>query len=138
MAIGTDGCASNNDLDMFGEMRTAALLAKAVAEDAAAFDASYALRAATLNGARALGLEAAIGSIEVGKQADLAAVRLSDLETQPLFHVISQLVYATGRHQVSDVWIAGRRKLADRVLTDFDTEAMLARTRAWRERIATH
>ncbi len=138
VAIGTDGCASNNDLDMFGEMRTAALLAKAVAEDAAAFDASCALRAATLNGARALGLEAAIGSIEVGKQADLAAVRLSDLETQPLFHVISQIVYATGRHQVSDVWIAGRRKLAARVLTDFDTEAMLARTRAWRERIATH
>ena len=138
VAIGTDGCASNNDLDMFGEMRTAALLAKAVAEDAAAFDASCALRAATLNGARALGLEAAIGSIEVGKLADLAAVRLSDLETQPLFHVISQIVYATGRHQVSDVWIAGRRKLAARVLTDFDTEAMLARTRAWRERIATH
>ena len=138
VAIGTDGCASNNDLDMFGEMRTAALLAKAVAEDAAAFDASCALRAATLNGARALGLEATIGSIEVGKQADLVAVRLSDLETQPLFHVISQIVYATGRHQVSDVWIAGRRKLAARVLTDFDTEAMLARTRAWRERIATH
>jgi 5-methylthioadenosine/S-adenosylhomocysteine deaminase len=65
-------------------------------------------------------------------------VRLSDLETQPLFHVVSQLVYATGRHQVSDVWIAGTRKLADRVLLDIDVEAMLARTRAWRERIAAH
>ncbi|TAM58737.1 MAG: TRZ/ATZ family hydrolase [Rhodanobacter sp.] len=137
LAIGTDGCASNNDLDMFGEMRTAAQLAKAVAQDAAAFDAAYALRAATLHGARAMGLDAQVGSIETGKQADLAAVRLSDLESQPLFHVISQLVYATGRHQVSDVWIAGRRKLADRVLTGIDTAAVLARTRAWRERIAS-
>ncbi len=136
VAIGTDGCASNNDLDMFGEMRTAAMLAKAVSNDAAAFDAAYALRAATLNGAKALGLDAKIGSVEPGKQADLAAVRLSDLETQPLYHVASQLVYATGRHQVTDVWIAGQRKLADRVLVDMDVEGIHARTRAWRERIA--
>lgn len=137
LAIGTDGCASNNDLDMFGEMRTAAQLAKAVAGDAAAFDAAFALRAATLNGARALGLEERIGSIEPGKQADLAAVRLSDIESQPMFHLASQLVYATGRHQVTDVWIAGRRKLADRQLPDMDVEGMLARTRAWRERLVS-
>src|SRR5690242_4856038 len=136
LAVATDGCASNNDLDMFGEMRTAAILAKAVAQDAAAFDAASALRAGTLNAARAMGLEDKVGSIEVGKQADLAAVRLSDLETQPLFHVASQLVYATGRHQVTDVWIAGRRKLAGRQLVDMDVEAILARTRQWRERIA--
>lgn len=137
LAIGTDGCASNNDLDMFGEMRTAAQMAKAVAQDAAAFDAAFALRAATLNGAKAIGLESRIGSIEVGKQADLAAVRLSDLETQPLFHVLSQLVYACGRHQVSDVWIAGRRKLAGRELIGMDTAAILGRTHAWRERLAS-
>jgi 5-methylthioadenosine/S-adenosylhomocysteine deaminase len=136
VAVGTDGCASNNDLDMFGEMRTAALLAKAVAEDAAAYDAGFALRSATINAAKALGLEDHIGSIEVGKQADLAAVRLSDLETQPLFHIVSQLVYATGRHQVSDVWIAGKRKLAARELIDMDVPGILARTHAWRERIA--
>lgn len=136
VAIGTDGAASNNDLDMFGETRTAALLAKAVSGDAAAFDAAYALRAATLNGAIALGLEDRIGSIEVGKQADLAAVRLSDLETQPLFHVASQLVYATGRHQVTDVWIAGQRKLRERVLTGMDEAALVVMARRWRERIA--
>jgi 5-methylthioadenosine/S-adenosylhomocysteine deaminase len=117
-------------------MRTAALLAKAVIGDAAAFDAAHALRAATLNGAKAIGLGDRVGSIEVGKEADLVAVRLDALETQPLFHVASQLVYATGRHQVSDVWIAGRRKLDDGRLTGMDVAEVRARARAWRERIA--
>jgi len=136
IAIGTDGAASNNDLDMFGEMRTAAQLAKAVSGDAAAFSAASALRAATLGGAKAMGLEHAIGSIEVGKQADLACVDLGQLESQPLFHVVSQLVYATGRHQVSDVWIAGRPKLRQRELVDMDVAALIANARQWRERIA--
>jgi len=136
VAIGTDGCASNNDLDMFGETRTAALLAKAVAEDASAFDAATALHAATLGGARALGFDALVGSIEPGKQADLVCVDLGQIETQPLHHVVSQLIYATGRHQVSDVWIAGRAKLRERLLVDMDAPALVANARQWRERIA--
>ncbi len=136
LAIGTDGCASNNDLDMVGETRTAALLAKAVANDATAFDAATALRAGTLGGAKAIGLDHLIGSIEPGKQADLVCIDLSALETQPLHHVISQLIYATGRHQVSDVWIAGKAKLRARELVDIDTDALVANARQWRDRIA--
>lgn len=135
LAIGTDGAASNNDLDMVGEMRTAAILAKAVAQDAAGFDAFSALRAATLGGAKAIGFDHLIGSIQPGKQADLVCVDLAALETQPLHHVVSQLVYATGRHQVSDVWIAGRRKLRDRQLVDMDEVGIIANARQWRERI---
>ena len=137
LAIGTDGCASNNDLDMFSENRTAAILAKAVANDATALDAASTLRAATLGGATALGFGDRIGSIEVGKQADLVCVDLGQLETQPLHNVISQLVYATGRHQVSDVWIAGVSKLENRVLVDMDIDGIIANARQWRERIAT-
>ncbi|MCF7220854.1 TRZ/ATZ family hydrolase [Marilutibacter chinensis] len=136
IAIGTDGCASNNDLDMFGETRTAALLAKAVAGDASAFDAASALHAATLGGARAVGFEDRIGSIEPGKQADLACVDLARIETQPLHHVISQLVYAAGRHQVTDVWVAGQAKLRERQLVDVDADALVATAREWRKRIA--
>ncbi|MBP6439435.1 MAG: amidohydrolase family protein, partial [Thermomonas sp.] len=137
LAIGTDGCASNNDLDMVGETRTAAMLAKAVADDAAGFDAHEALRAATLGGAKAIGFDHLVGSIEPGKQADLACVDLSAIETQPLHNVVSQLVYASARQQVADVWIAGVHKLRQRVLVDIDLDGVLANARQWRERIAT-
>ena len=136
LALGTDGCASNNDLDMFGETRTAALLAKAVAMDASALDAATALRAATLGGAKALGFDHLVGSIEPGKQADLVLVDMAQVETQPLHHVLSQLVYATGRHQVTDVWIAGRAKLHDRHLVDMVEPGLVANARQWRDTIA--
>ncbi|GAB3726802.1 TRZ/ATZ family hydrolase [Luteimonas pelagia] len=136
LGLGTDGAASNNDLDMFGEMRTAALLAKGVSGDAAALPAEAALRMATLGGARAMGQESRIGSIEPGKQADLVLVDMAPLETRPLHHVVSQLVYAAGRHQVTDAWVAGRRKLRARELVDMDVAALRTSADAWRDRIA--
>ena len=137
IAIGTDGCASNNDLDMFDELRCAALLAKGVAGDATALDAAATLRAATIDGAKAIGLGERIGSIEAGKQADLICVAMDALETQPMYHPISQLVYSTGRQQVTDVWIAGERKLDDRRLLDVDVAGLLARVGQWQQRIAS-
>lgn len=135
VALGTDGAASNNDLDMLGEMRTAALLAKGVAQDATALPAAAALRMATLNGARALGLEDRIGSLAPGKSADLAAIDLSSAATQPVYDPISHIVYATGRDQVTDVWIAGKRLLADRRLTTLDEQAVLRKAHGWRDKI---
>jgi len=136
VALGTDGAASNNDLDMFGEMRTAALLAKAVAGDAAAVPAATALRMATINGARALGLGDVTGSLEPGKAADLIAVDLDALETQPVYNVTSQLVYAASRYQVSDVWVAGRQQVRAHRLLALDADDIRARAGDWRDRIA--
>ncbi|HYW91912.1 MAG TPA: TRZ/ATZ family hydrolase [Gammaproteobacteria bacterium] len=136
LALGTDGAASNNDLDMIGEMRTAALLAKAVAGDAAALPAPRVLRMATLGGARALGLEAECGSLEPGKWADLAAVRLDTPDCQPVYNAVSQIVYAATRQHVTDVWVAGRQLYRDGSLIHMDVEEVAARARTWGERIA--
>jgi len=135
VALGTDGAASNNDLDMFAEMRTAALLAKAVAQDASALPAGLALRMATLNGARALGVEEETGSLLPGKAADITAVNLGTIQTQPLYHPISQLVYASGRHQVSDVWVAGRHLVKAGGLTTLDEQEILSKAQAWQRKI---
>jgi len=136
VALGTDGAASNNDLDMFGEMRTAALLAKAVANDASAVPAATALRMATLNGARALGLDEKTGSLVIGKSADVVAVYMGDVESAPVYHPASQLVYATGRDKVTDVWVGGRQLLKDRELITLDEHAIKEKARAWQARIA--
>lgn len=135
VAIGTDSAASNNNLDLFDELRTAALLGKGIAGDPRVLPAARILRMATLNGARALGLGDQIGSLEPGKAADLIAVDLSHPETEPVYHPISQLVYAAGRYQVTDVWVAGQRRLADRRLTSLDLDETIQRARAWREKI---
>ena len=137
VALGTDGAASNNLLDLFGEMRTAALLGKATAGDASAITAADALHMATLGGARALGVERSIGSLDHGKWADMACVDLGRVNSQPVYDVISQLVYATRADQVSDVWVAGRHQLDRGRFTQIDTEGLLARSNEWRERIAT-
>ncbi|HET9734631.1 MAG TPA: TRZ/ATZ family hydrolase [Burkholderiales bacterium] len=135
IALGTDGAASNNRLDLFQEMRTAALLAKAVAQDAAVMPAHAALRAATLGGAAALGLEARIGSIVPGKAADLAAVDFDCLELQPAYDIVSHLVYACGRDHVTDVWVGGERVVQDRMLTRLGLPDLQARALLWQTKI---
>lgn len=136
VALGTDGPASNNDLDMLGEMRSAALLGKGVAGDPEALSADQVLAMATIESARVLGLDARIGSLEPGKWADLAAIDLSLPETQPVYDPVSQIVYAAGRHQVTDVWVAGRRLLADRRLTTLDWPALRSEVASWQTRLA--
>ena len=137
VALGTDGAASNNDLDMFGEMRTAALLGKAVAADASAVPAMTALRMATINGAKALGLDAICGSLSIGKAADVIAIDLNHLETQPLYCPVSQIVYAASRQQVTDVWVAGRRLLKQRQLTTINSDDLKAKIAVWQKRLST-
>lgn len=135
VALGTDGAASNNDLNMFGEMQTAALLAKGVSGNASALPAYQALEMATLKGAQALGLEETCGSLKAGKAADMITVKLDELETQPLYHAVSQLVYASGREQVQDVWVAGKHLLNGRKLTTLDEEALLQSAQRWAKRL---
>jgi 5-methylthioadenosine/S-adenosylhomocysteine deaminase len=138
VALGTDGAASNNDLDMMGEMRTAALLAKAVAHDASSVPAITALRMATINGAKALGLEQETGSLSIGKSADIIAIDLDHLETQPLYCPISQIVYAASRQQVTDVWVAGKQLLKQRQLTTVNLAALKARITEWQQRLSSN
>jgi 5-methylthioadenosine/S-adenosylhomocysteine deaminase len=135
VGLGTDGAASNNRIDVFGEARLASLIAKGVSGDAAALPAATALHMATLGGAAALGLDHAIGSLEVGKHADLIAVNLGGLDHLPCYDPVSHLVNVTGRDQVSDVWVAGERLVADRRLTRIDPHDVAARARFWQDRL---
>ena len=139
IGIGTDGSASNNRLDLFAESRTAALLAKVVSGDASCWPAHYTLRAATLAGAQALGLADQIGSIEVGKCADLVAVDLSDAHFLPVFDAVSHLIYAVGRDSVADVWINGKLVVSKRQLVDSNAAATVSevtgRSGLWHNRV---
>ncbi len=136
VALGTDGAASNNNLDMISEAKTAAILAKGVSGEAQAVNAFQALEMMTINGARVLGLDDQIGSIEPGKQADLCALDLSAPETQPLHHVVSQIIYAASSRQVSDVWVAGRRLLNSGQLMTIDTDEVIRSARRWHVKLA--
>jgi 5-methylthioadenosine/S-adenosylhomocysteine deaminase len=136
VGIGTDGAASNNRLDVLGEMRIAALLAKAASGAAATLSAHEALEMATIEGARALGLDDRIGSIAAGKEADLTAVELSSLETLPCFDPVSHLIYAAGREHVTDVWVEGQARVRDRRLVGLDEQDLRERARWWQKRLS--
>ena len=135
VALGTDGAASNNDLDMLGELRSAALIGKLAAQDACAVPAELALRMATVNGARALGLDEHIGTLESGKCADLVAIDLRDISNTPVYDVSSALVYAASKHQVAHVWIDGQHVVAERQLLTLDVDALMQTANEWRDRI---
>ncbi len=136
VGLGTDGCASNNDLDMFSEMRTAALLAKGVAGDASAVPAYQALRIATINGARAMGLDHKIGSLETGKFADLTAVDMSCYNSIPIYNPVSHLVYNTQASQVSHVWCSGKLLFENNELLTIDKLKLVETTHNWQQQIA--
>jgi len=137
VGIGTDGAASNNRLDLLEETRIAALLAKAVADDAQALPAHQALAAATLGGARALGLEALVGSLVPGKFADLCAIGFGEPELTPCYDPVSHLVYSAGRAQVSHVWVAGEIRLEQGKLVGFDNRSLNNRILLWQNKLAT-
>jgi 5-methylthioadenosine/S-adenosylhomocysteine deaminase len=136
VGLGTDGAASNNRLDLFQEMRTAALLAKAVGDDARAMPAHRALAAATLGGARALGLDAAIGSLAPGKIADLCAVAFDEPELAPCYDPVSHLVYSAGREHVSHVWVAGEPRVREKKLLGFENRNLNNRVLLWQNKLA--
>ncbi len=137
VALGTDGAASNNDLDMIGEMRTAAILAKAVSNNAEALPAHKALEMATMNGARAMHMQDQIGSLEIGKRADIAAIYMGDIESAPIFDPVSHLVYATTRDQVSDVWVNGKGLMHARELMTLSKTDILNNAKAWQGKISS-
>lgn len=135
VCIGTDGAASNNRLDMFSEMRLAALLAKGISEDAAVLPAYQALKMATINAAKAIGLDHKIGSIEVGKQADLVAVKLSDFAISPCYDPVSHLVYSCGREHVTHTWVAGELRYSNGIYANIEPIELKEVIQIWQPKL---
>ena len=137
VGLGTDGAASNNRLDVLMEMRLAALLAKGNSGQPTVLPAHASLRMATLNAARALGLDHAVGSLAPGKLADMVAVDYTSLELSPCYDPVSHLVYAAGREHVSHVWVNGELLVEHGRLTRLDTDELRAKVAYWQERIGS-
>lgn len=138
VGLGTDGAASNNRLDMFAEMRMAALLAKGITEDPTVLPAIQVLKMATINAAKALGLDEKIGSIEIGKQADICAVKLSDLMVSPCYDPISHLVYTCGREHVTHTWVAGELKYSNGIYANIEPMELKEIVKKWQPKLVQH
>ena len=135
VALGTDSAASNNDLDLFSELQTATLLAKGISGDAGAMPAHRALRMATLDGARALGWQSEIGSLETGKYADAIAIDMNSIQQQPLYNLASQLLYTHSGSRVSHNWVAGKILLKDGKLQTLNESSLIRSAQRWRDQI---
>jgi 5-methylthioadenosine/S-adenosylhomocysteine deaminase len=135
VALGTDSVASNNDLDMITEMRAANFLAKSISMNPVSMTAKQTLQLATINGAKALGMDKQIGSLALGKAADFIAIDLDQIETLPIYDPVSQVVYASGRDQVTDVWVAGKPLMQNRQLLTIDEAEVKEKAKYWGERI---
>ncbi|MEM7304623.1 MAG: TRZ/ATZ family hydrolase [Pseudomonadota bacterium] len=136
LAIGTDGCASNDDLDMFSEMQSASLLAKGISGEPTAFSAQQAIQAVTIDAARALGLADEIGSLQKDKSADIIAIRCDTVESLPIYDIYSHLVYSTSRERVCDAFVAGRQLLRDRALTSVSEDEIITKAQHWAKKIS--
>ena len=135
VSLGTDSSASNNRLDIMEEMRLAALLIKGSTKSPESIPANEAIKMATINGAKALGLSSVIGSIEKNKKADLVAIDLSAIENQPIYNPISTLVYSSSRSDVSYVWIDGKIKLKEKSLVNIDEERIIQLAKKWQRKL---
>lgn len=131
IGLGTDGAASNNRLDMFQEMRHAALLAKVAEQNPTVLPSFTTLSMATINGAKALGLDGDIGSLQPGKMADITAVDLGEWPMQPCYDPVSHLVYVAGREQVSHVWVNGKLRIEDKTPCNIDIRVLLHKAEMW-------